>query len=59
MMMVQFELPPEEAKALLALLNKIHFDDIAKALRRESDINGRRVEEVAWSAIMAVRRQIS
>jgi hypothetical protein len=57
-MTVEIILPKEEAQALLALLNKTHFDDVSKALRREHDINGRRVEDVAWSAIMLVRGQI-
>lgn len=58
--MVNITLPKEEAKAFSKYLVKIHYDDIAKALRHEPDFgNIRTLEDLAWAARSLIMVQIN
>lgn len=58
-MTIPLELPKDEAKALASMVHRLKLDDAAKFSNRTKYNDGRREQDVLWSAICMLERQLA
>lgn len=55
---IPLELPEDEAKALAGMVHRFNLNDTAKFSNRTKYDDGRREQDVLWSAICMLERQL-